>query len=395
LSDHKDFVANDNSSGPRHNCRVGAHGIAERSIARARGTDNIDVSAAGITLTGSSPQQTLAGSSTSGPATITGTSHTVTLNSSALLSFQAAGGGGDRVLLADARLDVGRQPGQDLFGDLVGKVGQHVGGVVGLDVLDDGGGPPARHLDEGRRDELVVHLLERVSGEWRIQRGQHGGALVRTDLADDVGEVGRMELGDLGEGLDEVGPREAHRNEIDVGPGHKVAGPRRQAARQKAEAHAAHDGAARGVDAGHHEAIVADLEQDVLHADELATFDVEHLIVEHGVDQGDLFARQRGGREVARRHGKYEPSAVDVDLADLLPRHAQLLVVATDDAGRDRGRFGRQRREHVEQFAELRAGRVGCAPRLEKVIAPAKSGGSEAEGRHAQTRLTKTPIFHR
>src|SRR5450631_2363837 len=43
----------------------------------------------------------------------------------------------------------------------------------------------------------------------------------------------------------------------------------------------------------------------------------------------------------------------------------------------------------------LRAGRVGRAPRLEKFIATAKGGSSEAEGRHAQTRLTKTPIFHR
>ena len=51
-----------------------------------------DVSAAGITLTGSGPQQTLACSSTNGTAAINATGHTVTLNSGALLSFQAAGG---------------------------------------------------------------------------------------------------------------------------------------------------------------------------------------------------------------------------------------------------------------------------------------------------------------
>ncbi|MGD0744370.1 MAG: autotransporter-associated beta strand repeat-containing protein, partial [Verrucomicrobiota bacterium] len=56
-----------------------------------------DVSAAGITLTGSSPQQTLAGSSTSGAAYINATAHTVILNSGALLSFQAAGGGSTTV----------------------------------------------------------------------------------------------------------------------------------------------------------------------------------------------------------------------------------------------------------------------------------------------------------
>ncbi|MGD0745189.1 MAG: autotransporter-associated beta strand repeat-containing protein, partial [Verrucomicrobiota bacterium] len=56
-----------------------------------------DVSAAGITLTGSSPQQTLAGSSTSGAASINAPSQTVTLASGALLSFQAAGGGSTTV----------------------------------------------------------------------------------------------------------------------------------------------------------------------------------------------------------------------------------------------------------------------------------------------------------
>jgi hypothetical protein len=57
----------------------------------------LDVSAAGITFTGSSPQQTLAGSSTSGTAIINAPSEVVTLNSSALPSFQAAGGGSSTV----------------------------------------------------------------------------------------------------------------------------------------------------------------------------------------------------------------------------------------------------------------------------------------------------------
>jgi len=51
-----------------------------------------DVSNAGITLTGAGPQQTLACSSTSGTATINAPSQTVTLNTDALISFQAVGG---------------------------------------------------------------------------------------------------------------------------------------------------------------------------------------------------------------------------------------------------------------------------------------------------------------
>jgi len=56
-----------------------------------------DVSAAGFTFTGSSPVQTLAGSSTNGIATINAPSQTVTLNSGALLAFQALGGSGSSV----------------------------------------------------------------------------------------------------------------------------------------------------------------------------------------------------------------------------------------------------------------------------------------------------------
>ena len=53
----------------------------------------LDVSTAGITLTGSSPQQTLAAGSNSGIASIIALSQTATLNSGALLSFQADGSG--------------------------------------------------------------------------------------------------------------------------------------------------------------------------------------------------------------------------------------------------------------------------------------------------------------
>ncbi|MEI7903005.1 MAG: glycine-rich domain-containing protein, partial [bacterium] len=60
----------------------------------ASATFDVSALASGFTFTGSSPQQTLAGSSASGTGTITaGTgAKKVTLNSSALLSFQAAGG---------------------------------------------------------------------------------------------------------------------------------------------------------------------------------------------------------------------------------------------------------------------------------------------------------------
>ncbi len=76
---------------------LGASGsIAGSANLTIAGGATFDVSAlaSGITLTGSSPQQTLAGSSSSGAATINAPGKTVTLNSGALLSFQANGTGG-------------------------------------------------------------------------------------------------------------------------------------------------------------------------------------------------------------------------------------------------------------------------------------------------------------
>jgi hypothetical protein len=72
---------------------LGASGsIAKSPVISITAGATFDVSAAGITLTGSSPQQTLAAGSTSGTATVNAPGHTVTLNTSALLTFQAAGG---------------------------------------------------------------------------------------------------------------------------------------------------------------------------------------------------------------------------------------------------------------------------------------------------------------
>ncbi|HZV33047.1 MAG TPA: YDG domain-containing protein, partial [Verrucomicrobiae bacterium] len=72
--------------------KLGATGSISQTpqISLASGA-TLDVSAAGITLTGSSPVQTLVASSSSGTATINATGKTVTLNSGAPLSFQANG----------------------------------------------------------------------------------------------------------------------------------------------------------------------------------------------------------------------------------------------------------------------------------------------------------------
>ena len=71
------------------------------------------------------------------------------------------------------------------------------------------------------------------------------------------------------------------------------------------------------------------------------------------------------GFELADRRGEHEAAAVDVDLADLRPRGAQLLVVAPHDEGGDRGGLAGKRGEHVEQLAQVGAGGVDDGHGLE------------------------------
>ena len=80
---------------------------------------------------------------------------------------------------------------QELLGELLGQVGEQVGGHVGVELLEHLGGARHGHLGERRGAQLLVHLLQGVGGEVGVQRTEHGGALARPDLADDVGDVGR------------------------------------------------------------------------------------------------------------------------------------------------------------------------------------------------------------
>jgi hypothetical protein len=131
-----------------------------------------------------------------------------------------------------------------------------------------------------------------------------------------------VQLGELGERLDEVELREPQGDEIDVGPRHETAAAPRQAARQEAETEASHQGARTGVDAAHAQFAVVRLEQHVLHAHEDAAPHVEHLVVEHRFDEGELVVADRGGLEIGGEAREMELLGIDVDLRDLRPRGA-------------------------------------------------------------------------
>ena len=239
-----------------------------------------------------------------------------------------------------------------------GQLAQDVGRLVGLDALEHLGGALERHLLQRRRTQLLVHLLQRVGGEVRVEAGEHGGPLARTDLADDVGDVGRVQLRELGEGLHEVEPGETQRDEVDVAPGHEVAALLRQAAREEPEPEAPRKRGRAGVDAADHEVVLHRLEHDVLDADERAPAHVQHLVVEQRVDERELVRAQRGRLDRLERHAEQQPLPVYVDLADLAPRRGQLSFVAVDEEGGDHRRVQRRAGDHVAELADLRTGGV-------------------------------------
>ena len=220
------------------------------------------------------------------------------------------------------------------------------------------GGTLARHLDERRRGELFVHLFEGVGGERRrsarpARRRADAGRPDRSTSARSAGcSLAISAKASMKLACD-------RRTEMRLTSLQGTKSPGRAARRRdrKAETHAPHDGAARGVDAGHDERPVADVEQHVLYAHELAALDVEHLVVEHGVDQGDLVAGSDAPASWSAVADSTQSAAVDVDLGDLVPGRAELLVVAAHDAAGDGGRFAGQGGEHVEQLAEVGARR--------------------------------------
>ena len=135
------------------------------------------------------------------------------LNSSMAAPIVASRRQGDEILGHDAAgrpllefqelldgLSVGLLHGPDeLLLLLLGQVGQDVGGLVGLHLLEDvrdlllGG-----RLDQGEL-ELGVDLLEGLGGRLQVQHLEDRRPVGLVQLLDDVGEVRRVELVELAE----------------------------------------------------------------------------------------------------------------------------------------------------------------------------------------------------
>ena len=220
---------------------------------------------------------------------------------------------------------------------VVGQVGEQVGGVVGRHLVEDLAGLLVGQLEQQRRLVRGVELLEGVGGEVVLERVQHGGALVRRELVDELSDVGRMEQ--LEPGLRDG---EAHRGvvralHVDVLPvdevGARVLAALGEALADLAEPHAAQDRAARDVD-GDDVHVGAHAQQlDVVDADDLAAVGVDQLLVEEGAREVQFVGLQLARSQAAAGHAQH--GARLLEAGHVGPRRVEGLAAAADADGRD------------------------------------------------------------
>ena len=74
-------------------------------------------------------------------------------------------------------------------------VAQQVGGGIGIHFLDDVGGAVGVQRTENRNLQLGIDLLQGLGGYFLVQSLEDGFALGRRQVLHDVGNVGRMQLG--------------------------------------------------------------------------------------------------------------------------------------------------------------------------------------------------------
>ncbi len=88
---------------------------------------------------------------------------------------------------------------EQLLGGLGREVGDQVGGVVGRHLLEDVGGALGVEVLEDLDLVLLGQLLQHVGQPLVVERGHHLAAPLRRELVDDVGGVGRAQVGQRGD----------------------------------------------------------------------------------------------------------------------------------------------------------------------------------------------------
>ena len=154
-----------------------------------------------------------------------------------------------------------------------------------------------------------MHLLEGVGGDLVVEGVEHGGALLGRELVHEVGDVGGVEELELGARHGEADRAVVGLLEVDVAPVDQPraaasAAPWSSRSLTRDEPDAAQDRAARHVDGRDVHVLAGAHELDVVDADDLAALGVDELLVEEGVREQQLVARELArlrGRRPARR----------------------------------------------------------------------------------------------
>ena len=109
----------------------------------------------------------------------------------------AAGGGFFAVFeeFDDLLAGLGLHLDEDLFGVILGEVGEEVGGGVGIHLLDDVGGAFGVEGFDDRLLDAGLNFFESLGGDFFVEGAEDGFALVGSEVFDDVGDVSRMEGG--------------------------------------------------------------------------------------------------------------------------------------------------------------------------------------------------------
>ena len=161
-------------------------------------------------------------------------------------------------------------------------------------------------LDQGLLQLGVVDLLQRLGGRLGVQRAEDGGAVVVAQVLQDVGQLGRVQLGELLVGHVQL-ERPGAREQLHVLPPDQVVGqlvaeePLQRAREPLFPAEAPHQPAQPDIEVHQAQLGVDAQEVQVVHPHHLGAEGVHDLLVEDLLAQADRLGR--GGRRRCRRPG--------------------------------------------------------------------------------------------
>jgi len=200
---------------------------------------------------------------------------------------------------------------EDLVGLLLVQLAEDVGGPAGVHLLEDVGGALGGDVLDQRGRDLGARLLERAGRGLDVHAIDERRALLRAELLDDVGEVGRVHrrehpLRDVEADLAGADLQRLHELPRDEALLVEILRARPERSHREIgellPAHAAHETAEAGVDVRETQPPGGEQEVEIVDADDLRAVDVDDLPVEDLLDEADAIGR--GLRRERRRLGR-------------------------------------------------------------------------------------------